>query len=500
MNISSNEFNWLNWSTTTTQQSVNGIIVNNAVVNTVGSLLLNRNNIANLQKGITLTLQGYTGSGTAGRVIVFENQIRFNQLQTSTVAVQHYGVGVFGSKRITVDGDNSLGEIIRVTISASSLNNTTTQRDLFSGIRIEDSPESWITDMNIANVPASIYAKGACTTSDFWCNTFTGAYNGVYLFNNTNVGDQLNLTTPNYHAATGNQWISTTPAGGKVEGNPSPPINWYYSTSGGANFNPLPSIFATNVTFLIADNTSDACAFQTSPEDPGDPDGRLAASSADEPEPEAPKKSVEEPETGSNSTNARTFDDEPQLELYPAYLDSMGIEAAATYNALIATENEAEAARKQVDEIHLRSWAQGISYFTATDSAYLCQLVIEDPATFGSAVYSAQVMVGECYGGGESARLFNISAETLQIILVSRGRIYPNPNDGLMQAEFTLKDAERGTLEILSLSGNKLSSYMLNAGSNNFVIDESKLQAGIYLYRITINGSVIEIKKLVIVK
>jgi hypothetical protein len=494
MNISSNEFNWLNWSTTTTQQSVSGIIVNNAVVNTVGSLFINRNNIANLQKGITLTLQGYTGTGTTNRVLVSENEIRYNQLQGSTASVQHYGIGIFSCKRITVDGSNgATGQIIRVTTAASTLNNTATQRDLFNGVRIESSPESWVTDMNITNVPASIYAKGTCTLSDFWCNAFTGAYNGVYLFPNTDLSDQLNLTSPYYHAATGNQWISTNAAGSKIEGSASPAILWYYNPAG--NYNPTPSANITGgITLVVADNPANACAFQTPPEDPGDPNGRFAGSE------ETPKKTMDLPETGTNSANARIFDDAPQLELYPAYLDSMGSEAAATYNASIVTESDVEVARKQVDEIHLRSWAQGIPYFAAEDSAYLCQLATEDPANLGNAVYSAQVMVGECYGGDESARFIDRSPETPQVIPVSRGKIYPNPNDGQMQAEFMLKDAEKGLLEILSLSGNKLSSYILNTGPNSFVIDESRLQAGIYLYRITINGSVTEIKKLIIVK
>jgi hypothetical protein len=494
MNISSNEFNWLNWSTTTTQQSINGIIVNNAVVNTVGSLLLNRNNIANLQKGITLTLQGYTGTGTAGRVIVFENQIRFNQLQTSTVAVQHYGVGVFGSKRITVDGDNSLGEIIRIT-GAPGTYNTAAQRELFSGIRIEDSPESWVTDTYITGTPGGIYVKGVCTSSNFWCNRLTSAYNGFFL-NNATVGDQLNLPTPNFHAATGNQWISNLNM--RVLGGVSPTILWYYGT--GANFNPNPSVGVTGVTFIVADNPADACSFQLEPEEPGDPDGRFADSESGNEQ--TPKKSIEMPENGSNSLNARTFDDEPHLELYPAYLDSMGIEAAATYNASIVTENEAEAARKQVDEIHLRSWARGVATFTASDSSYLCQIAIEDPEFFGSAVYSAQVMVGECSDTEQTARISYITKNEndRSVLLQTKPLIYPNPNNGNMQAEILLQNKESGTLEICTFSGTQLSSYTLKPGNNNFAIDESNLKAGVYIYRIVVNGQHKETKKLVIVK
>jgi hypothetical protein len=500
MTIRLNTINWTNWSTVTIQQSVSGIIVNNAVVHTAGSLNIARNNIANLQKGITLTLQGYAGTGTTNRVLVQDNPIRFNQLQSSTVSVQHYGVGIFSSKRITVDGDGALGDVQRITTSAGTLNNSNTQRDLFNGVRIESSTESWVTDINIINIPAGIYAKGACATSDFWCNTFTSAYNGVYLDNAT-VGDQLNLATPYYHAATGNQWLSTTSSGSKIGGAASPAILWYYNSSAGVAFNPTPSpgVNPATVSFIVSDNTADACTYQM-PQDPGggDPNGRIAGNINQLNK--TPSKALEESHDNTSPANARFLENEPELALYPVYLDSMGVEAAAIYNAAIITENDADEARKKVDEIHLRSWAQGLAEFTTADSAYLCWLTTQVPDSLGSAVYSAQVMVNGCYEELITARMIHIQKKQSRSSIESKGRIYPNPNDGQMQAEYSLKENESGLLEIFDLSGNKLSSYRLNSGPNSFVINENKLQPGIYLYKVIINGAETEVRKLVIVK
>ena len=69
-----------------------------------------------------------------------------------------------------------------------------------------------------------------------------------------------------------------------------------------------------------------------------------------------------------------------------------------------------------------------------------------------------------------------------------------------MNANIKLEKEEKGELEIFSLTGRIIASYNLNEGLNDFVIDQSNLESGVYFYRISINGVIKESKKLVIVK
>jgi hypothetical protein len=507
MIVKDNTINWANYPTAptaTTQQSVSGIIVENAVAHTAGSLYVNTNKLANLQKGITLTLQGYNGTGTSNRVQVFRNPIYFNQLQTSTVSTQHYGIGIFSCKRVTVDGDGATAEIVRAISSPSTpaLLNTAAQRELFSGIRVESSTETWITDMNITQTPGGIYVKNVCSSSDFWCNTLTSTFNGFY-FNNATIGNQLNLASPYNGAPTGNQWVTPVAAGSKLAGTITPSITWFYNSGAGPNANPLPSgLTVGSASITASDNPNDPCNFQLEPEDPPiDPEMRTGTVGPKVFETgNSPGKQFEAQQNQvTGSSNQRESEEGPSLELYPAYLDSMGTAAASQYNSEIAVSTAADIARKQVDAIHLNSWAQGTSIFRSTDSTYLCNLAAEDPAVFGSAVYSAIVMVGDCETlEMETERKTQIQAT--EKLTESKQMIYPNPNNGLMQADILLKENENGTLDIFDLSGVKLSAYGLKAGNNTFTIDESKLSAGIYIYHIVVNGKTIQSQKLVIIK
>lgn len=78
--------------------------------------------------------------------------------------------------------------------------------------------------------------------------------------------------------------------------------------------------------------------------------------------------------------------------------------------------------------------------------------------------------------------------------------VYPNPNKGLMQANIRLNVGEKGEIVIYDLLGKQLSTYNLVEGKNDFEIDQSNLESGVYFYSIAINGIIKESKKLIIVK
>jgi hypothetical protein len=79
-------------------------------------------------------------------------------------------------------------------------------------------------------------------------------------------------------------------------------------------------------------------------------------------------------------------------------------------------------------------------------------------------------------------------------------KIYPNPNNGEMQMDYELRENENGELVIYDMTGRELSNYKLLQGKNTLQISEQSIPNGIYLYRITVNDTVINTDKLVIIK
>ena len=174
---------------------------------------------------------------------------------------------------------------------------------------------------------------------------------------------------------------------------------------------------------------------------------------------------------------------------------------AIQQNAVANAVTEAEIARQKVNDIYLHTWAKGIKAFAAEDSAYLCFVSGQDPVIYGDAVYSAKVMIGDCNNNASTISKYRSNTTNLTSkVEASSGGIYPNPNNGLMQANVVVEKGQSGYLSIYSIQGQKVADYVLKEGENNFEIDQRQINAGVYYYNITINDVVISSNKLVIVK
>ena len=81
---------------------------------------------------------------------------------------------------------------------------------------------------------------------------------------------------------------------------------------------------------------------------------------------------------------------------------------------------------------------------------------------------------------------------------------YPNPFNPVTQIGFELSGRSKVTLAILDLSG-KIVETLINeelrqAGFNQVVFDGSRLSTGTYFYQLTIEGSVVATKKMLLIK
>jgi hypothetical protein len=81
---------------------------------------------------------------------------------------------------------------------------------------------------------------------------------------------------------------------------------------------------------------------------------------------------------------------------------------------------------------------------------------------------------------------------------------YPNPFNPTTNISFTLPKADKVTLEVFNLLGQKVATLInnesLTAGSHSQTFDASNLSSGLYFYRINVGSSYISSKKMMLIK
>ena len=174
---------------------------------------------------------------------------------------------------------------------------------------------------------------------------------------------------------------------------------------------------------------------------------------------------------------------------------------AIALNNSIVPVGCAEEYHQTVNTIFFNTWGIGIFYFPPVDSTTLYNIAIQDPLLCGTAIYDARVMLGidiNDYSAGGS-RMMEIPEEE-GVVADKVGILYPNPAQDKCTYEASLAETESGMIMMYTLTGKLISSYRLNSGDNKIDIDLASLSNGIYLYKIYINGEVVDYKKLVISK
>ncbi len=99
-----------------------------------------------------------------------------------------------------------------------------------------------------------------------------------------------------------------------------------------------------------------------------------------------------------------------------------------------------------------------------------------------------------------SARIASNNENNIDLINSETGfSIYPNPASENIELNYSLSDKENGILEIFSIIGNKIISYVLPSDKAQVNISVKTLDNGIYMYRFIVDGESIEEGKLIII-
>lgn len=140
---------------------------------------------------------------------------------------------------------------------------------------------------------------------------------------------------------------------------------------------------------------------------------------------------------------------------------------------------------------------------TLRDIAQLC------PFTDGNAVYIARGLLapidsieykGPCeeFVDEESgARMMSsVAAENS----LGAFELYPNPTNGTVIVNYQLAETESGQLKVYTMTGSLVTSIDLENTQQSKTVTLPQLDAGVYLYKVTVNGELKLIERLIIIK
>lgn len=181
---------------------------------------------------------------------------------------------------------------------------------------------------------------------------------------------------------------------------------------------------------------------------------------------------------------------------------SFVLASAFALNASIVPNSLIEENRKTVNAIYIQTWAVGTLGFSASDSAILFDIAMQDPLIGGDGVYGARVMIGIADPLQVNGKLANDPSNAISDEKLRIGKMYPNPNDGVMQFDYFLEDEQEAEMIIYDIFGKIMSSYPIvgNGTANTLKINGRDFQNGIYLYSLKVDGELIESDKIIIIK
>lgn len=430
--------------------------------------------------------------------------------------------GSMNGNRIGILIENSEPTVDMNTISASGNPGSADANNLV-GIYLKMSPQTIITNNSVNRMGTGILCFGNSDMSTLQCNIMNKCFRGVSLFT-AKIGDQGVSNTPS-----DNQWTNTSSSNVRIFGNlqGTPPF-WYYRATPskfdptvnftGGSINPITTTGSYNCSvgcindpcqqFKLAGGVKEQVQFPMFAEEHKFSEKEHIFRKLRE------KPALMQLGTADDAVLQQFHDsmlntNAGKIRIVREHIANNDLALAKQSNDLIVSTNIMEENHKKVNDVYLRTWAENVYDFAPADRSTLESVAYQTSIEGGRAVFTARVMLDTLIDDPlieSSARMANTETmenEPVQIFLNEHSyvsKIYPNPNNGLMQLEYTLEDEQTGELEIWDVAGKILQRYSLNQKKKYLEINAPALTSGIYFYKIKINNETIVNDKLIIIK
>lgn len=428
------------------------------------------------------------------------NTVDFANFTTASINSSFFGILAQNVRNVTIENN----------VLSRNINPVSAISGLLRGIQVENCQKSQVNYNQLVKQGRGVNMRQFVPASKLTCNDFNSNYYGLYFNNSLLLGDQYvgGLTNDNTYSF-------ASIGGTDIAGINTPIANWYYQNA--IPYIPLnPTAGGFNVTTSTG---STACGTINPPpvQEREDYLGSIVRyeNSYDENGDEIRywERQTAYWELYHNSSwlNLRTSDDADYQNFYDTEdggniglfmkvledVNGNDVASAIGINDAIEPENTIEANRKAANSVFLDTWAQGYEELDQTQIDLLTEIAYMDPLTNGDAVYTARVMVGIEPDQGDS-RLQAPTNATPGMFTTSN--VYPNPNNGRMSMDYELKEGSKGELSIFDLQGRRIKNVELEQGKHSLEVDGSDMPSGVYLYNVSINGSIVTTNKLVIIK
>jgi len=522
--------NTIGMSTTSIGSGLNtaGIYVVNVNPDYLNLTINNTNHITDAVHGIELydVDQSYaSGLGSPPACEVNNNAIDLPSSGSYTVYSGTYWSGVDLQYCNGVTADNNT--ITEGTATSSGMVST------IIGIDVENSANCKVALNNITNAGSGILCTDACSNSQLACNILDDCYDGLNFDGVAGYATVGDLNSGSIQQ--GNQWLGSVT--NRLDGQQGP-TTFNFNYGPGASYSPYPnSMVIGSFNFNSSGTTNDNCSNNTYPQFK-----MTAAGAAQNRDNQlgyivkaVPEMSLYAEEIGYASKqyaykHLKTHQNDLHIGIddgaYVAFYDSVSAVAmgqfeavqdvlhakngklptnravASAMNAGISPSNIMEANRKTVNDIYINKWLAGTHKFMGADYKTLYDIAKQEPVLGGTdAVYGARAMLGLDFNFLNGVNPLMLQNKKDQKAPAMSGKVYPNPNNGTMQYDYSIPTGSMGEFMIYDLSGIRVADYRLSEGENNTLkISETNLKDGIYFYLVIVNGEVKARDKLIIIK
>jgi hypothetical protein len=507
---------------------------------------VSNNIITRLQPGNTASTGVYIicNGSNSGTTTVLKNNIfadavgiRLNSVLTAIVDSNNVNVRPTLSNTIPVLGIwavNSVG--VKIRFNYVALENPASPpitNQWVRGIYVGTSATSDVLCNTIDSLGVGIYFEGSCLNSSVFNNQMVSTFTGIGLNNGAIISPQGSTATAQdntWSGAVTRRLFTTGPVGNPTLGNLS---TFYYRA--GAIYLPAPTTTTglpnIAIPIILCTGTPDEfiCPYVQPQLRMGDQNEEVANGEIIFPgnedagtwiSREGLYRTMLEDSTfaigdsllanfkdSSDQANVGKFTSAMEVHSQGSLNSQSEIVAAYDMTTTLVANGNVEQNYQALESIMLGHLQNG-GGLTAQEIIILQGIAQLCPFTDGNAVYLARGLlapidtieyISSCEGETEE-NSERIAAPYVQESNSASFKLYPNPTNGSVTLDYQLNETETGKLDVYTITGNLVISIDLDNAQKSKTVTLPQIDSGVYLYKVTVNGELKKVERLVIIK